>query len=114
MVKRGAFAMDNRTGQVVRVAEKGGGNCMVRTAYKSDSYWMPEKELTPVPDPHAWKGGEMALFLVLIVFTAFLSWSGWRALSEVDDTWVRTMYGGVMPGLLGFAYGSKWLGLLRV
>jgi hypothetical protein len=113
MLKRGGFAKDNRTGQIVRVKEIGGTDVMIRTAYKSDAYWVQKTDLVPVPDPHAWKGGELAKFLLLLVFMAGVGWGGWAALDGVDDAWARGVYGIFLPDVLWASVGARWLGLVR-
>jgi hypothetical protein len=113
MVKRGGFAMDSRTGQVVKVAEKGGGNCMVRPAYKSDAYWTDESNLVQVPDPHAWKGGELVLLLFVLVACGLVGWAGWHALDSVEDVWHRGLFGVFMPVTVCLGQGLRWTGLFR-
>jgi hypothetical protein len=86
-VRRGGFARDKRTGAVVKVAEKGGRDWMVRPAYKSDGYWTGPENLTPVPDPHALVGWTLVrFFVVLAVAGAF----AFRAYSDMTHQGLDT------------------------
>lgn len=54
-LKRGSWARDRRTGQIVKVAEtRMGDDYLVRPGYRSDGFWVPWVYLDPAPDPHAW------------------------------------------------------------
>lgn len=73
-LKRGAFMTDTRTGQVVKVAEIGGRDVMVKTAYKTDGIWVDPAHLKPAQDPHAWTWKSLLWLLVALaagVFTGF-------------------------------------------
>lgn len=109
LLKRGGFARDARTGQIVRIAEVGGRDWMVRTAYKSDGYWADSSHLVPVQDPHIWTGKDLVLLVVMIML------AGWGAYSTYVDL---TGYG--VPGANAVTSGSLpvgaviWFGLGRL
>lgn len=79
-IKRGGFAKDRRTGAVVKVAEKGGRDWMVRPAYKSDGYWTAPENLVPIGDPHAWTGRQAFWTLVALLVSSGVAY---RIFSEV-------------------------------
>lgn len=72
-VKRGGFARDIRTGAVVKVAEVGGRDLMVRPAYKSDGYWTAPANLEPATDPHPVTGRRFVALLLLMGVVCALS-----------------------------------------
>lgn len=111
-LKRGGYAKDTRTGQVVRVKEIGGTNVLVRTAYKSDGLWVQRMDLTPVRDPHEWTGIHLVHLLVLVAATSLLCTGGWMSLAGVD-TYERLIYGVLSPGALVLSQGARLLGLVR-
>lgn len=74
--KRGSFAKDIRTGQIVQVREEshGGTTWMVRTARKSDGYWVATANLEPAKNPHDLNRSGWFLLLIVLsvaVFTAY-------------------------------------------
>lgn len=73
-IKRGGFARDRRTGAVVKVAEKGGRDWMVKPAYKTDGYWTAPENLVPARDPHEWTGRRWVGFLFGLAAGAVVAW----------------------------------------
>lgn len=73
--KRGSFAKDTRTGQVVKVAEIGGRDVMVKTAYKTDGIWVDPAHLVPAQDPHAWTWKSLLWLLVALAAGVFTGYS---------------------------------------
>lgn len=114
-LKRGGFAVDKRTGQIVKVAEIGGRDVMVRTAYKSDGLWTDPANLRPLSkDPHPW--GWTHLVRLLVVLGA-ASWSAYCAYSKMrghgvpfDDSLIQAA---VPTGLILLTVGWNLLGLNR-
>ena len=74
-LKRGGFARDNRTGQIVKIKEWGGTDSLVTQAYKSDGFWVNRTHLTAVEDPHAWTGWTLVRFLFSLA-GAFVATAG--------------------------------------
>jgi hypothetical protein len=112
-IKRGGFAGDLRTGQVVKVIEMGGQEAMVRPAYKSDGYWVDKNQLAPVEDPHAWTGKTFFLFLVALAMAVGSSYGQWTDLHRHGISgWDATVY--TLPGgLLVFALLTLWFKVSR-
>lgn len=110
--KRGGFAKDRRTGQIVRVKEIGGTDALVHPAYKSDGFWVQKTDLVPVPDPHEWKPRHLLVLLALLAFTAFVCTSAWIAL-DGTGTYEQFLYGVLSPGALVLSQGGRLLGLFR-
>lgn len=71
-IKRGGFVKDTRTGQVVRVAETGGRDLLVKPAYKTDGYWVSASDLEAASDPHAWGWKQLLLQLLVLAGVVFL------------------------------------------
>lgn len=74
-LKRGAFMQDTRTGQIVKVAEIGGRDVMVKTAYKTDGIWVDPAHLVPVADPHVWGFKQLVWMLVALAAGVFTGYS---------------------------------------
>lgn len=66
-LRRGGFARDNRSGQIVKIKEWGGTDSLVAPAYKSDRYWVDRRHLTAVEDPHAWTGWTLVRLVMALV-----------------------------------------------
>lgn len=111
-LRRGGYAKDARTGQVVRVKEIGGTDVLVRTAYKSDGLWVLKDNLVPVRDPHEWTGSHLVRLLVLVAATSLMCASAWVSLADAG-TYERFVYGIVFPGSVFLSAGSRLLGLVR-
>jgi len=112
-IKRGAFAKDTRTGQVVKVAEAGGRDVMVRPAYKSDGYWVSREQLDPAQDPHEWTWKTLFLFLVSLAMAAGSSYGMWTDMHRHGvpgtDAFVYT----APSGLLLVAVLNLWFKVTR-
>lgn len=80
VLKRNGFARDKRTDMVVKIAEVGGRDLMVKPAYKSDGVWVAPEHLVPVDDPHAWTGKQVFWALVALGISA---WVAYKTFSEV-------------------------------
>jgi hypothetical protein len=113
-LKRKSYAMDVRTGQVVRIEEQGGANYMVRTAYKSDGYWCERSDLTPVGNPHLWSGGQLFLFLVVLAFCAWTSYSAFDTFTSQGMSNGYAFCYAVPPGILAWIFLAYWTRLVRI
>lgn len=111
-LKRGGYAKDTRTGQVVRVKEIGGTDVLVQTAYKSDGLWVQRTDLTPVRDPHEWTGSHFIRLLILVAVTSWLCTSGWLSLADAG-AYERLVYGVMFPGSVFLSAGASLFGLVR-
>lgn len=111
-LRRGGFARDERTGQVVKVREIGGTDVLVRPAYRSDALWVPKADLHPVRDPHEWGGMELIKVLLLAVVLGLFVSGSYAALDGVE-AYPRAVFGGVVPGALGLSVLARWFGLVR-
>jgi hypothetical protein len=113
VLKRGDYAKDTRTGQVVIVKEHGrGGDVMVRPAYKSDGYWLGRTDLVPAKDPHAWTGKHLFVLLLLVLAASGLGWHATYELTRSGASlWTAITDGGVPTGLLALIF---FLGVTRI
>lgn len=108
--KRGGFAKDQRTGQIVRVKEMSGTDALVRPAYKSDGFWVPKADLRPVRDPHEWTGLHLLGFLLVLLAQGLVSWGFW--LTTAGDPFNRAVLV-FTASLTTVSFLARWTGLLR-
>lgn len=111
-IKRGGFARDRRTGQIVRVKEQGGSHWLVHPAYKSDGYWTETENLDVATNPHRYSGWHLLLMLGSLGIAVGTGWGLYQDLAgaaEQGSRWIATVAvgGGV------FAAMSRLLGLIR-
>lgn len=113
-VKRGGFAMDARTGQIVKVKEQGGRDWMVAPAYKSDAYWVEAGRLVPATDPHAWNWTHGLRFLAVLTIAALMAYGGWDTMTghgvSADDAFWKSA---LPTGAVGYVAFSYLFGLTR-
>lgn len=96
-LKRGGFAKDQRTGQVVKVAEVGGRDYMVRPAYKSDGYWVAPEHLVPARDPHTWGVRHLLTALVVLAVAAWFAYGVFNDLTGHGISADHAFWQGALP-----------------
>lgn len=114
--KRNAFAKDRRTGQIVRVREEspGGTNWMVRTAYKTDGYWVGSADLEPAKDPHTWDRSKLVLFLTVLAVAFVSGWSTATEIGELGGSWVLIVSAGATSAFGVWCALVNLTGLVRL
>jgi len=113
-LKRKSYAMDVRTGQVVRVEEQGGTNYMVKTAYKSDGYWCERSDLTPVGDPHIWTGRQLIGFLVVLIIVGLTVYGAFSVLTDHGLDGTTALLYALPDGFLSWTILGYWTKLVRL
>lgn len=100
VIERGGFAKDKRTGTVVKVAEKGGRDWMVKPAYKSDGYWTAPDNLVWATDPHPANAKWLIKFLLAMLAGAWIAYSGFNDMTghgfSGAEAFAYTVPGGVV------------------
>lgn len=113
-IKRGGFARDGRTGQVVKVVEYGRGrDCRVAVAYKSDGYWCGWEDLSPATDPHAWGGKQGFLFLLTLVLAGLAAYFAFDTMTAHGLAWNMALVYAVPSGLVTVVACFHWFKLAR-
>jgi hypothetical protein len=114
-IKRGGFAKDRRTGAVVKVAEKGGRDWMVKPAYKSDGYWTAPENLVPVKNPYTWTGGHFVRFVLVILIASAMAYGAWSKMTGHGVGGEDAFWNAALPtGLVGFFAFNYLFNLTRV
>lgn len=114
--RRGSYAKDLRTGQIVVVKEHGrGDDIMVRPAYKSDGFWLGRTDLVPAADPHVWGPRQGWAFLLLLFAAALPAFGVYSNLTDHGVSAAVAILDGAVPmGLLILGWLGRWTGLSRV
>lgn len=113
--KRGTFATDRRTGQVVKIAEHGrGGDVMVKTAYKTDGYWTSVADLERAEDPHAWSWKQLVFLLIALAAGVFTGINVGHDFAAHGYTGAEAFWYALPSGFLATWLVSLWTNLFRV
>lgn len=99
-LKRGGFARDRRTGAVVKVAEQGGRDWMVKPAYKTDGYWAAPADLVPVRDPHEWGWKQAVALLFALLAGAWVAYGHYADLTDHGFSGGDAFFSSVPGGII--------------
>lgn len=110
-LKRGGFARDKRTGQVVKITEQGGRDWMVKAAYKSDGYWVGPENLESTRDPHLWTGWHLVRFLAALGLALYCAYGMWTSL---DGDPASVFSASFCTGSFALVAAAKLFGVSRI
>jgi len=111
-IKRGGFVRDRRTGAVVKVAESGGRDILVRPAYRSDGYWAPPESLEPVQDPHMWGWWHFAALFAVVAAGIGMGLITWAGLDGAQHEGIR-LTTALLVGATVTDRFARWVRLVR-
>lgn len=112
-LKRGGYARDARTGQIVRIKEWGGTDALVAPAYKSDGQWVNRSQLTPVRDPHEWTSKTWLKFLVVLIIATLTAYGPFHAFRSHGISLADSLVYAFPAWLLLLGLGGRWTGVTR-